>query len=148
MICKNLESCVNEELSGKKYLKCGNNKEKCIQSSDNRSAVKCEEKRKKYILENTMRNHVISYKMDGGIIVADASVPEGTNKCDYLYIVNSAEKSAILTELKGVDVPKALKQISGTLILYKDFFRKFSHVYGRAVVTSSTPEPESQPGLC
>lgn len=46
MICKNLESCVNEELSGKKYLKCGNNKEKCIQSSDNRSAVKCEEKEK------------------------------------------------------------------------------------------------------
>ena len=50
------------------------------------------------------------------------------------------EKVAILTELKGMDVPKSLEQIKGTLLLYKDFFETFERVYGRVVVASSTPK--------
>lgn len=65
-----------------------------------------------------MKNHIISYKMDGGIIAVDKYVPEGTNKCDYLYVINNSESIAILTELKGVNVSKALKQISDTLFLF------------------------------
>lgn len=145
MICNKLEQCVNAELSEQRVSKCVNPNVRCIESSDKRSEVKCEENRKKYILENTMKNHVISYKMDGGIVVADAFVPQGTGKCDYLFVVDSPEPTAILTELKGVDVPKALEQINAVLLLYKDFFRKFSHVYGRAVVTSSTPDLKASP---
>ena len=145
MICRKLESCVISELSGKTFLECSNSKMKCIESSDKRSAVRCEEKRKKYVFENTLQSHVISYKMDGGIIVLDASVPGGTSKCDYLYVVDMAERAAILTELKGVDVGTALKQIYGTLLLYQDCLKKFSHVYGRIIVTSSTPNLKATP---
>ncbi len=145
MICGKLELCVNGELSGKTFLKCDNGRTKCIESSDKRSAVRCEEKRKKYVLENTLKSHVILYRMDGGIIALDAAVPEGTSKCDYLFVVNMAEQAAILTELKGVDVSKALKQIYGTLLLYQDFLKKFSHVYGRVIVTSSTPNLKASP---
>lgn len=145
MICNILEQCVEGKLSGKKVPKCTNKSAKCIESSDDRSEVKCEENKKKYVLENTMKNHVISYKMDGGIVVVDSSVPQGTGKCDYLFVVDSPERTAILTELKGVDVSKALEQLNATLLLYKDFFRKFSHVYGRAIVTSSTPDLKASP---
>ena len=92
-----------------------------------------------------MRNHIISYNLDGGIIAVDKYVPEGTNKCDYLYVINNSESIAILTELKGVNVSKALKQISDTLFLVKDIFKKFSHVNGRAIVTSSTPDLKAGP---
>lgn len=47
-------------------------------------------------------------------------------------------------ELKGVNVPKVLKQISGTLDLYRNFLKKF-HVYGKAVVSSSTPDLKASP---
>ncbi|MDY2651928.1 MULTISPECIES: hypothetical protein [Eisenbergiella] len=146
MICNKLQLCVNSQLFVKTPPECTNhNKSFCIESSDKRPSVKCVEKKKKYILENTMKNHIISYKMDGGIIAVDKYVPEGTNKCDYLYVINNSESIAILTELKGVNVSKALKQISDTLFLFKDFFKKFSHVYGRAIVTSSTPDLKASP---
>lgn len=146
MICENLQACINGQLAGNPLAKCDNkNTTTCIESSDNRSAVKCEEKKKKYIFQNTKKNHVILYKMDGGIIVEDKTVPSHTNKCDYLYIVNDAESTAILTELKGVDVPKSLLQIKETLLLYKNVFKNISHVYARAIVTSSTPNLKATP---
>ena len=114
MICNRLELCVEEVLSGKHPEKCGNHSEQCIVSADRRSEIKCEEKKKKYILENSMKNQVISFRMDGGIIVVDSSVPDKLNKCDFLFVVHSQERSAILIELKGMDVPKALKQIQET----------------------------------
>lgn len=49
------------------------------------------------------------------------------------------------TILKGVNVPKALIQIKETLLLYKNVFRKFGHVYARAIVTSSTPNLKASP---
>ena len=49
------------------------------------------------------------------------------------------------TILKGVNVPKALIQIKETLVLYKNVFRKFGHVYARAIVTSSTPNLKASP---
>lgn len=145
MICTKLELCVEEELAGRTIEKCENKRTHCIKASDKRSLVKCEENKKKYTLENTLKNHVISYKMDGGVIVTDASVQEGINKCDYLYVVNSTGKTAILIELKGENVSKALKQIQATLVQYKDFFKKFEHVYGRAIVVSSTPDLKASP---
>lgn len=145
MICRKLTLCVDAELTGNICPQCDNDRAKCIISSDSRSEIKCEEKSKKYILKNTMKNHVISYRMDGGIVVVDASVPAGVNKCDYLLIDNAKDPIAILVELKGVNVLKALKQIYDTLVLYKDLFGKFSHVYGRIIVTCSTPDLKASP---
>ena len=83
--------------------------------------------------------------MDGGIIRLDKSVPEETCKCDYLVLINRKENDAILVELKGVDVAHALKQIKGTLNLFNDYFASFSHVYGRVVVASATPNLKATP---
>lgn len=105
MICKKLEECINGELQSASLEKCDNkNRMNCIESSDRRSAVKCEENKKRYVLENTKK-----------------------------------------TILKGVNVPKALIQIKETLVLYKNVFRKFGHVYARAIVTSSTPNLKASP---
>ena len=146
MICRKLEECINGELQSNSLKKCGNkNRMNCIESSDRRSAVKCEENKKKYVLENTKKNHVILYKMDGGIIAEDKSVPLNTSKCDYLFVIGEAIPNAVLTELKGVNVSKALIQLKGTLLLYKNVFCKFGHVYARAIVTSSTPNLKASP---
>ena len=145
MICRKLEKCISRELQSNSLEKCDNNRKNCIESSDKRSAVKCEENKKRYVLENTMKNHVILYKMDGGIIVEDRSVPLNTSKCDYLFVIDDAALTAVLTELKGVNVSKALTQLKGTLLLYKNIFCKFGHVYARAIVTSSTPNLKASP---
>ena len=145
MICRKLEQCINRELISNSLEKCDNqNRMNCIESSDRRSAVKCEENKKRYVLENTKKNHVILYKMDGGII-ADKSVPLNTSKCDYLFVIGDATPIAVLTELKGVNVPKALNQLKATLLLYKNVFCKLGHVYARAIVTSSTPNLKASP---
>ena len=146
MICRQLEECIKGELQSNSLEKCGNkNRGNCIESSDRRSTVKCEENKKKYVLENTKKNHVILYKMDGGIIEEDKSVPVNTSKCDYLFVIGEETPKAVLTELKGVNVPKALIQLKGTLLLYKNIFCKFGHVYARAIVTSSTPNLKASP---
>lgn len=146
MICKKIGRCIEEQIAGKIKESCDSNgEEKCIEVSDCRSNVKCEERKKKYVLENTKKNHVILYKMDGGIIRQDKKVPLGTCKCDYLFVINGKECDAILTELKGVDVAHSLKQIDGTLNQFSDVFSKFSHVYGRIVVSSSTPRIKASP---
>lgn len=102
-------------------------------------------KKKKYVFENTKKNHVILYKMDGWIIAEDKSVPLNTSKCDYLFVIGDVIPIGVLTELKGVNVAKALIQLKGTLLLYKDVFCKFEHVYARAIVTSSTPNLKASP---
>lgn len=146
MICKHLKECVEGEFAKHPIVKCDNNNQtECRCSSDNRSFVSCEEKGKKYTLENTMKKQVISYRMDEGIIALDKDVPEGTAKCDYLYVLNDPERTAILTELKGVDVPRALRQLDATLTLFKTFFRTCAHVHGRIIVASSTPDLKAKP---
>lgn len=146
MICDKLQECAEKQFENKTMPGCvNNNRARCIESSDNRSRVKCEEKKKKYILQNTSGCQIISYKMDGGIIVQDKSVPDGTNKCDYMFLINDLKRKAILVELKGVNIAHALRQIQGTLSLYRGFFQSFSHVYGRIVVTSSVPNLKAQP---
>lgn len=50
MICKNLKECIDAQLSLVPHGKCGNkNSDVCIEISDKRSAVKCEENGKKYV---------------------------------------------------------------------------------------------------
>ncbi len=62
-----------------------------------------------------------------------------------MFVVNDTELTAILTELKGVNVQKSLEQIKGTLLLYKDVFKNFKRIYARSIVTSSTPNLKATP---
>ena len=64
MICDKLGECLDRQILKQPMESCANNNVECIEVSDNRPYVKCEEKGKKYILENTEKNHVISYKID------------------------------------------------------------------------------------
>ena len=61
------------------------------------------------------------------------------------FLVHGAESHAVLVELKGINVAHALKQVQGTLTLFQNFLGKFSHVHGRIVVTSSTPDLKASP---
>ena len=97
------------------------------------------------MLQNTAGNHVVNCKMDGGIIVTDRTVPEKTKKCDYMFVVKEQGKAAILIELKGQDFSQAIKQIENTLVIYKNFFKTCSKVYGRIVGTSSAPKLRATP---
>lgn len=145
MICNSIAECIEMQLSGNIKVKCPNDIDMCVQSSDKRSKVKCEEKRKKYILNNTQKNHIIAYKMDGGIISEDKSVPNETGKCDFMLVINGEEKTAILVELKGVDVGHGLNQIIETINRYDSFLKTISHVYARLVVRSSAPQIKATP---
>lgn len=147
MICNNLAECIDHSNTPGNAPACPNkNRTACIESADQRSQVKCEENNKKYILLNTLRRYVSSYKMDGGIIVENNQVPTGTNKCDYLYIIYAGSShEAILIELKGTDLSKALKQLQNTLKLFPNVFRTCSHVHGRIIVTSALPNLRARP---
>lgn len=147
MICKNLKDCIEQEAQGKEKRGCVHERNVCIKSADRRPQVKCEEHRKKYILKNTKKNLVLHYKMDGGIIILDKNVPAEQKKCDDLYIICEKEnhKSAVLAELKGVNVGKALEQLHSTLKLFPEVFKECEHVYARAVVTSSMPNFRTRP---
>lgn len=143
MICDKLSECVETQFSSRGELKCGN-KNNCIKSSDNRTLIKCEERRKKYVLENTQREHVIAYLMDGGIVVNDKTVPSGTCKCDYLFVYGESIRDAILIELKGLDIRHAIEQIEKTCDLYNEFLKTCSHVYAR-IITSAVPKLQATP---
>ena len=56
MICGNLEKCIARTIKGEEPENCNNRKDECIESSDERSSVKCEEKKKRYILNNTRKS--------------------------------------------------------------------------------------------
>lgn len=53
MICDKLGECLDRQILKQPMESCANNNVECIEVSDNRPYVKCEEKGKKYILENT-----------------------------------------------------------------------------------------------
>ena len=145
MICDKIGECLDRQIQKQPMESCANSNVECIEVSDNRLYVKCEEKGKKYILENTAKNHEISYKIDGGVIFQDKTVPQGICKCDNMFVINGQECDAVLIELKGVDIVHSLKQIDGTLIQFKGFFSRFKHVYGRVVVSSSVPNIRANP---
>ena len=145
MICDRIKECCQEQFDDGKAVTCANRPENCIISSDRRTRVKCEENKKKYVLVNSRRNQIISYKIDGGALVTDCNVPEGTRKCDYMFVINGEERTAIITELKGVNVRDSLKQLANTLTLFESFFQSLPRVYARAVVAASIPDIKAEP---
>jgi hypothetical protein len=140
MIYDKLPECHGCEKAGIAISSCPNNSQGiCVESADNRAAVMCKERGKKYTLENTGKNFVISYKVDGGIITEDKNVPQGTMKCDFLFAIGAEDEVTVLIELKDDNVLKAMRQIHSTLSMFKTFFNRFARVYARTVVTSSIP---------
>lgn len=146
MICRQVNECYEAIKSGTVSPKCDNG-DSCLVYYDSRTNAKCEENRKVYNLVNSFGYNVALFRVDGGMIAVDKTVSSGTEKCDYMYCLNSDgdDKTVILTELKGVDIRKAIKQLLSTLEIYGDFIKKFEGIYCRAVVGSSVPKIKADP---
>lgn len=145
MICDKLEECIKSRFASNPLKECTNQDVECVKYCDKRLNAKCEENRKIYNLKNDNKSTILLIKIDGGAIVEDKSVPSKVSKCDFLFIINSVDDTAILTELKGTDVAKSLKQIYDTFIRYKMIFDKMKYVYARSIVSSSTPKIRANP---
>ena len=123
--------------------RCGDieKQKKCIDFLDNRSRIKCEEKGKTYILDQSKecpRHEIIKFFVDKGIITD----PEASTnyKCDNALLVRDSG-IVVLVELKGSDTHHAIKQLSATL-LQKDLYPAWSsqrRVFGRVVCRSTPP---------
>lgn len=62
MICKQITECADAQFAGKHIKKCTNARVTCVESSDCHTNVKCEERGKKYILENTRKERLFPIK--------------------------------------------------------------------------------------
>lgn len=136
---------------------CANSEQqkKCIGFIDCRSRAVCAENGKSYTLDQGQENpkkEMAQLHIDGGVITN----PEANriNKCDYALILKDKravgeKRTAILIELKGTDVSKALEQLTSTLS-QKEFaavWNSCARVYGRIVCKSSPPRLQST-GRC
>lgn len=149
MICNTTESCFFELLNKPADVSC-DRKPCCVHFCDNRSNAVCTERGKTYHLQNTRDRQctILSLHIDGGIVVTDRQTPENTSKCDYLFLVDTKTKLnpiAILIELKGTDVAKAVEQISSTYFLFKETLKHCSKVYGRIVCSNGAPRIQNTP---
>lgn len=146
MICNNTENCFFQLLNSSSGIAC-KRKALCLHFCDTRAAAVCKEKGKTYRLLNGNRQYkILSLHIDGGVIVTDAATPRNVSKCDYLYLIDSNPSPvAILIELKGTDIKKAIEQIRNTLNLFDSTFSKCSKVYGRIVYAGGTPNIQNVP---
>lgn len=146
MVCNKTTQCFPDILKDTSAVSCSGIA-KCIKFCDRRKNAVCEEKGKVYMLENTDDPHkILALHVDGGIVVVDKKTPPGLPKCDYLFIIETAEAPvAILIELKGTDVKHAVAQIDNTLNMFSDYFKTCSNVHGRIVFSGGTPNLQNTP---
>lgn len=130
MICKQLENCIHDTNKACKREK------QCIAFTDDRSIVKCEERRKKYNLENDVDGaRVRKYVMDEGIVKDEA----GFKPCDNLLAVyGEGIPKLIFVELKGHDYKQAVKQLYETIKYFMPEVKKHQ-IYARLVHTQGIP---------
>jgi len=126
----------NEFLTNNCTPSCTKN-HKCIKSYDNRKYITCEEKRKKYILENVRSVNIANYHIDGGVVQNDDE-----KKCDFLIYVED-DKNIILVELKGTEFSTALKQLYNTVNLFSQQFNG-NKIYAR-IVGKEVPKIANSP---
>lgn len=148
MICRETQTCFFELLKSSNAVRC-KQKSLCLDFCDTRSEATCKEKGKVYKLLNKDRLYkILSLHVDGGVIVTDKETPQNVAKCDYLYLIDIDPKPiAILIELKGTDIKRAIEQIKNTLILFNDVFDKCNKVYGRIVFSGGTPNIQNIPAF-
>lgn len=149
MICENTQICFFELLKTHEQIKC-EKKPLCVDFCDKRMDATCKERGRFYHLINIKdkRCKVLSLHIDGGVIIEDKKTPPNVSKCDYLYLIEVGESPiAILIELKGTNLLKAVEQIESTIALFKDVFNKCKKVYGRIVFTGGTPNIQNIPAV-
>lgn len=123
-------------------------RKKCIVFLDNRTKAKCEENGKIYILDQSVQyppHEILLFHIDGGVI----SDPEASkvNKCDYALLIKDSDSvrdrkgTAILVELKGVEVRHAYKQLFATLTQeeLQPLWDGQRRIYGRIICKSMPP---------
>lgn len=134
MICNHLKDCY-----GDKQQTC-KQRYSCLKQSDNRKNVTCEERKKRYNLENDKAFEIAVYHVDGGIVVNEPN----TAKCDYLYVVkDNIQPTAIMVELKGRDICHALEQLSNSIKLFSEDFQQH-RIYAR-IICKSVPRLHNDP---
>ena len=146
MVCDKSEICFFDMLKIQGGFDC-QKKPLCLQFCDKRSELICREKGKEYRLKNRNNQYkILSMRIDGGVITTDKYTPQGISKCDYLFLIDSDPSPvAILIELKGTDLNKAISQIESTLDLFENAFKKCKKVYGRIVYAGGTPKIRNTP---
>lgn len=142
MICEHWGICIDECLQSGKPDNCLNHpkhSEKCILSCDKRPRITCRDRGKTFTILNTVGNNAINYRMDGGIIKSDKTVPEGIRKCDNAVILDGDKRVAVLVELKGEQISSGISQLYETYNRYREVFAVFSRIYARCVTNRRIP---------
>lgn len=131
MICKQLEACI-----GNANEPCKKEKD-CIVYTDNRRTVKCEEKRKKYLLNNDLdKVRIRKYKLDKGIVKDET----GFDACDNLLaIYDGSNPQLVFVELKGHDLKHAIEQVYKTIQYFGPQLKE-KRIYARIVHTQGIPK--------
>jgi len=112
----------------------------CIQYSDNRSILECNEKGKSYKILNSNGKRISKVKVDGCV-----SQDEGEKRCDYLFLSEGEEvKQVIFVELKGGRLKDALQQIIDTVEYLREVFKDFKKK-GRIIGSRDIPRFENNP---
>lgn len=129
MVCKQLGKCIEDRNEN-----CKSEKE-CIEFTDERTFVKCEEKRKIYRLENDCGARIRKYVVDGGIVFNE----KGFSACDNMLVTyTGTEKKYVFVELKGTDFQHAIEQIHDTIKYFIEDL-PYGKVYVRIVHTQGAP---------
>lgn len=129
MICGQLNECIED-----RNEMCRRERQ-CIQYTDTRSTVKCEEKRKKYHLNNDCGGKIRKYQMDGQIVRNE----QGFDACDHLLAVyGERETRLVFVELKGKDFKHAVEQTYHTVKYFSTFLEK-KKLYARIVHVEGVP---------
>ena len=129
MVCKQLGLCVEDN------NKTCRTETDCIEFTDNRASVKCEEKRKKYRLNNVSGVRIRKYHMDGGIVKNERK----QWACDHLLVVYDTDRPRmIFVELKGHDFKHAVEQTHKTIVKFLPDLKN-RKLYGRIIHTQGVP---------
>lgn len=133
MKCVKLQECCAEQMMGQLNIRC-ERIDNCILLNSCDKIVSCKEKNRNYQYENTQGNHIVLYRMDGGVINDNT-----TAKCDHLLVIGGQKLISVLVELKGNDVPHGIEQIEATLGEFPLFFKNCYRVHARIIATQTVP---------
>lgn len=86
------------------------------------------EKNCSYTMKNPDRKYIRQFLVDGDVFPKDRE-PE---RCDVL-LLNDTDQQSYYVELKGTDIPKAVRQIENTISLISPSIKNYT-IYCRIVV--------------
>ncbi len=113
-----------------------------MEYTDRRSCVKCEQNRKKYLLNNDRGMQIRKYEMDGGIV----SKEPGFDACDNLLVLyEKNEIRLVFVELKGTDLKHAFEQIYHNIRHFESGLEA-NRCYARIVHTQGVPKIRNSSG--